>query len=530
MNPILEVKHLSVSFPKADSQQRQNVVDDVSWDLYSGEILGIVGESGSGKSMSALSILGLLPYPKAQHSTQSQIIYNHQNLINNKELPNIRGNKISLIFQEPMSSLNPLHTIGHQISEMISTHQKLEKKQLKATVIKLLRQTGIKNPKQRYKAYPHELSGGQRQRVMIAMAIANNPEILIADEPTTALDVTIQAQIIELLIKLQKQLKMSIIFISHDLHLIRKIASRVIVMKDGKIIEQGPTENIFNHPQKDYTKTLINAYNGLNNINNTSNGYAFELQDLTVNYPIQKNFFGKTIKSINALNHLNLKIKKQQTLGIVGESGSGKTTFGQTLVHLIPYQGKIIYEGREVNFNSKTENLNFRRKVQIVFQDPYNSLNPRMTTEQIINEGLMIHYPQLSKQEKQKKIQKVIQEVGLKITDLSKYPHEFSGGQRQRIAIARALILEPSLLILDEPTSALDVTIQAQILSLLQQIQQQRKLTYIFISHDMHAIRIMSDEIAVMKDGNIIEYGKRDEIFQTPKQEYTKNLILASIS
>ena len=269
MNPILEVKHLSVSFPKADSQQRQNVVDDVSWDLYSGEILGIVGESGSGKSMSALSILGLLPYPKAQHSTQSQIIYNHQNLINNKELPNIRGNKISLIFQEPMSSLNPLHTIGHQISEMISTHQKLEKKQLKATVIKLLRQTGIKNPKQRYKAYPHELSGGQRQRVMIAMAIANNPEILIADEPTTALDVTIQAQIIELLIKLQKQLKMSIIFISHDLHLIRKIASRVIVMKNGKIIEQGPTENIFNHPQRDYTKTLINAYNRLNNINNT---------------------------------------------------------------------------------------------------------------------------------------------------------------------------------------------------------------------------------------------------------------------
>lgn len=526
MSEILDIKNLSISFKKKNGDVFQ-AVKNISFTLNSGEILGIVGESGSGKSVTALSILGLLPDSRALYSTESSIKFKGQEILNApyNELREIRGGKIGFIFQEPMSSLNPLHKIGKQISETIMIHQGVSYKIAMQKTLKLLIMVGIKNARQRLNAFPHELSGGQRQRVMIAMAIANHPDILIADEPTTALDVTIQKQIIELLIKLKKQLNMSIIFISHDLQVIKKIADRVCVMKDGKIVETESVDAIFNSPQNNYTKTLIESHNLLNVNNKESNTNILKINNLKVWYPLKKNFWGKCVKYVKAVNDISLELKAGQTLGIVGESGSGKSTLGQSIVGLNKYSGNIFINNQDIREISSQQ----RGFVQIVFQDPYNSLNPRMNIEEIVREGLDIHHSELSMLEKHKKVIEVLNEVGLKETDLNRYPHEFSGGQRQRIAIARALILKPKLLILDEPTSALDVTIQAQVLKLLQKIQQERHLTYIFISHDMNAIRIMSDKIAVMKDGKIIELGTREEIFNKPKQEYTQNLIAAAL-
>lgn len=523
---ILSVEHLSIGFHKKNGDIFQ-AVRDISFKLNAGEVLGIVGESGSGKSVTALSILGLLPYPKAFLTKESSIKFNGQELLNAKdvELRQIRGGKIGFIFQEPMSSLNPLHKIGKQIAETIMIHQGVSKKIAMQKALKLLITVGIKNARQRLKAFPHELSGGQRQRVMIAMAIANHPDILIADEPTTALDVTIQKQIIELLINLKQKLNMSIIFISHDLQVIKKIADRVCVMKDGKIVETGTVDDVFNAPQNSYTKTLIESHNLLNINNKESNNNILKIEHLKVWYPLKKNFWGKCTEYVKAVNDISLKLKAGQTLGIVGESGSGKSTLGQAIVGLNKFTGSIFINNQNISDISSQQ----RAFVQIVFQDSYNSLNPRMNIEEIVREGLDIHHPELSTQEKRSRVIEVLKEVGLKETDLNKYPHEFSGGQRQRIAIARALILKPQLLILDEPTSALDVTIQAQVLKLLQKIQQERHLTYIFISHDMNAIKTMSDKIAVMKDGKIVELGSRDEIFNHPKQEYTQNLIAAAI-
>lgn len=523
---LVEVKNLSVCFK--NNNGCKTAVDNISWSLEQGEILGIVGESGSGKSLSVLSVLGLLPYPKAFHSPQSKIIYNGENLLHNPHLQQIRGSKIGFIFQEPMSSLNPLHTIGSQIAENIRLHQKLSASEVRKKVIELLRLTGIPHPEQRLNSYPHELSGGQRQRVMIAMAIANHPDILIADEPTTALDVTIQAQIISLLLELKQKFNMSIIFISHDLNLIRKIADKIIVMKDGKIIESGTPQQIFENPQKSYTKELIKSSNGLINKKSLAGKDLIKITNLTVTYPLKKNFWGRISQKLNALDHVNLTIPEGITLGIVGESGSGKTTLGQALAKLINSEGEIIFDGQNLANLDKKSLKALRRQIQIVFQDPYNSLNPRMTIAEIIGEGLEVHFTELSSVEKLKLIVKTAKEVGLSKTDLNRYPHEFSGGQRQRIAIARALILEPRLLILDEPTSALDVTIQAQIIKLLQKLQQSRRLTYLFISHDMKAVRAMADEIAVMKDGKIVETGKAEAIFNSPQQPYTQNLIAAS--
>lgn len=521
---LLEVKDLSVCF-HGSGQKDFCAVKGISFKLETGEILGIVGESGSGKSLTALSILGLLPYQQAYHGKDSSIKFKGIELLANPNLREFRGGKIGFIFQEPMSSLNPLHTIEHQIAETLVVHQGLSEKEARPKVLKLLKLTGIKNARSRMKSYPHELSGGQRQRVMIAMAIANKPDILIADEPTTALDVTIQEQIIELLLKLRQEMGMSIIFISHDLRLVSRIADKVAVMKSGKIIEQGSCKQIFERPKESYTKKLINAHNILKKENNIKNDIIVKMSDICVNYPIHKNFWGRVTEWLYAVNHVSLELRRGKTLGLVGESGSGKTTLGQVLCRLIAFSGEIYLEGKRAE---EISNKEWHKQVQIVFQDPYNSLNPRMNISQIVGEGLEVHFPKLSKEQKLEKITQTLQEVGLSANMLERYPHEFSGGQRQRIAIARALVLEPQVLVLDEPTSALDVTIQAQILNLLQKIQKDRGISYLFISHNMQAIQAISDEVAVMKDGQIIEKGNCAEIFEHPQAEYTKLLIKAS--
>lgn len=523
---LLDVKNLSVFFNRSNGE-KTTAVDDISFSLEEDEILGVVGESGSGKSVTALSILGLLPYPKASHGAKSSILYHGQELCGMKDggLQKIRGKEISFIFQEPMSSLNPLHTIGKQISEIITTHRKISKKKVEQEVLNLLNLTGIPNAEERVKSYPFELSGGQRQRVMIAMAIANNPKILIADEPTTALDVTIQKQILDLLLEIKKKTKMSIIFISHDLSVIRKISDKVCVMKDGKIIEAGATEQIFNSPEKDYTKTLINSFNILNKNKNNKNITVLSVEDIEVKYPLKKNFLGKTIEEIRAVDGVSFELFENETLGIVGESGSGKTTLGLSIAQLIKHKGDIALYQKQYDFSLKKEIKEFRSLIQIVFQDPYNSLNPRMNIEQIISEGVNIHFPKIEKNKKKEMISRILSDVGLSDDVLDKYPHEFSGGQRQRIAIARALILEPKVLILDEPTSALDVTIQKQIIELLIKLQKEKGLSYIFISHDMRVISAIASKVMVMKQGKIVEYGETKAIFEHPQEAYTKNLI-----
>ena len=519
---LLTVTNLSVGFQFED--KKIQAVSDISFTLDKGETLGIVGESGSGQSVTALSILGLLPYPKAFHSSKSSIKFDNKELLNSPDINNIRGKRISFIFQEPLSSLNPLHKIGHQITEAIILHQNISKKDAQREALRLLNVTGISNAKDKFNAYPHELSGGQRQRVMIAMAIANKPDILIADEPTTALDVTIQAQIIELLQELQKKMGMSIIFISHDLNLVKNISDKIAVMKNGKIVDYGSTENVFNHPQSSYTKKLISSFTPLKTNNKKNNCKILEVDSLVVKFPIKYSFWGKVKEYFTAVNSVSFSLNKGETLGIVGESGSGKSTLALAICKLIKHSGNVLFNGNALN----KEDKKIRQKIQIVFQDPFNSLNPRMNVSEIIGEGLLVHFPNIDKKNTEQKIISVLKEVGLSEEDMYKYPHEFSGGQRQRIAIARAIILEPELLILDEPTSALDVTIQMQILKLLQKIQANRCISYIFISHNMQAIQSLSDNIAVMKDGKFVEIDNAESIFKYPKHKYTKQLIKAS--
>lgn len=523
---ILEINNLSVYF-KRNGQTDFCAVNNISLKLEQGEILGIVGESGSGKSVTALSILGLLPYPKAYHLEKSSIVFNQTELIglNNKEFQQIRGNKISFIFQEPMSSLNPLHKIGAQIAESLELHQNLSKEQIKKRTFELLQLVKIPEPEQKINAYPFELSGGQRQRVMIAMAIANNPQILIADEPTTALDVTIQEQIIDLLLELKQKLNMSIIFISHNLRLVHKISDHIAVMYKGDLLEYGTAKQVFENPQTSYTKKLISSNLLLNLQQKKDSKIILKANDIEVSFPRKKNIWGRVTADFKAVDKVSFDLRQGETLGIVGESGSGKTSLALAVINLLKHRGNI-----EILTDNEYRNQHqFSKDLQIVFQDPYNSLNPRMTIKQIIEEGLTVHFKQLRKSEKINKIKEILKEVNLNESIMDAYPHEFSGGQRQRIALARALILNPKIIILDEPTSALDVTVQAQIVELLKSLQIKYKISYIFISHDMNAIRAMSHRVMVMKNGKIIEQGVTTQIFEQPQQPYTQQLIKASL-
>lgn len=521
-NVLLQVKNLSVAFGN------KPVVKNVNFCVRQGEVLGLVGESGSGKSVTALSVLKLVQ--GATYDAASSIVFDKQSIfdLNDDELCAIRGRDISFIFQEPMSSLNPLHRVGKQIVEILRIHQNMSETQAIRYAVKLLAMTGIRHPKEKFYSFPHELSGGQRQRVMIAMAIANHPKLLIADEPTTALDVTVQQQIIDLLLKLQKKLGMAVLFISHDLNLIKKIAQRVCVMKNGEIIEQGDVEKVFYHPQNPYTKALVSSsvFDKGNDDVLPKGGTILCGKNLCVRYPVKKNFWGKTLKFNHVLDGMDIELHKGECLGVVGESGSGKTTLAMSLALLNKFSGKVCLNGVDIH---ALKNKDFRRKLQIVFQDPYTSLNPRMTIKQILEEGLNIHFSQIDKNEKRVRIDAVLKSVELDSSVLDKYPHEFSGGQRQRIAIARSLVLEPEVLILDEPTSALDVTTQVQILNLLKNIQKTRDLSYIFISHDMRVVRYMANRVAVLHNGKVVECRRADAFFQNPYDDYSKELIKASL-
>ncbi len=522
---LISIRNLKISF-----KENQNVVNDINIDIPKGKTVALVGESGSGKTLSALSILKLLPGNANINS--GSIKFKEKDLLQLplKEIEKIRGNKISTIFQEPMSSLNPLHTIDKQIKEIITTHNKKNLAELNASVLNLLKEVNLDDLMNRPNIYSYELSGGQRQRVMIAMSIANNPDLLIADEPTTALDVTVQQQILSLLNKIQKQRKMSILFISHDLGVVNKIADYIYVMKNGQIVEHGDKNKIFNNPKNIYTKQLVGFQNKIRNIQKNKEKEILKIQDLKVWYPIKKGIFKKTIDYVKAIDQISFSLRKKETLGIVGESGSGKTSLVLAILKLITSTGAIEFEELDLNLIEKNKLKNIRKNIQIVFQDPYSSLSPRMNVEEILNEGMNVHFPRYSLLEKRQILKDILKETGMDYDrDHDKYPHEFSGGQRQRIAIARALILKPKILILDEPTSALDITIQNQILDLLQNLQDKYSLSYIFISHDMNVIRSVSDKIIVLKNGKLIEYGNANNIFNNTKNTYTKNLINSSM-
>ncbi|CAH2397787.1 ABC transporter ATP-binding protein [Mesorhizobium ventifaucium] len=526
--PLLSVRDLSVAFTQGGNQSM--AVDHISFDIAKGETVALVGESGSGKSVSALSVLKLLPYPTASHPS-GKILFQSADLLaaDEKALRRVRGNKITMIFQEPMTSLNPLHTIEQQIVEVLTLHQGLRDRQAKARTLELLNEVGIREPEKRLDAYPHQLSGGQRQRVMIAMALANEPELLIADEPTTALDVTVQAQILELLAELKSRKGMSMLFITHDLGIVRKIADRVCVMTRGKIVETGPTKEIFANPQHTYTRHLLAAEpKGKPPAANAAAKPVMTGQDIKVWFPIKKGFFRRTVDNVKAVDGIDVTVRAGQTLGVVGESGSGKTTLGLALARMISSTGIIQFNGRDINELSFNAMRPLRRELQIVFQDPFGSLSPRMSVSEIIEEGLKIHEPKLSPDERDKRIVDVLGEVGLDPATRNRYPHEFSGGQRQRIAIARAMVLNPRFVMLDEPTSALDMSVQAQVVDLLRSLQAKHDLAYLFISHDLKVIRALANDVIVMRNGRIVEAGPSEQIFERPQTDYTKALISAA--
>ncbi|MER8534372.1 ABC transporter ATP-binding protein [Mesorhizobium sp. M1005] len=526
--PLLSVQDLSVAFTQGGDQSI--AVDHISFDLARGETVALVGESGSGKSVTALSVLKLLPYPTASHPS-GKILFLGADLLaaDERDLRRVRGNKITMIFQEPMTSLNPLHTIEQQIVEVLKLHQGLGDRKAKARTLELLHEVGIRDPEKRLDAYPHQLSGGQRQRVMIAMSLANEPELLIADEPTTALDVTVQAQILELLAGLKSRKNMSMLFITHDLGIVRKIADRVCVMTKGKIVETGPTKEIFANPQHAYTRHLLAAEpKGKPPAANQAAKPVMVGKDVKVWFPIKKGFFRRTVDNVKAVDGIDVTVRAGQTLGVVGESGSGKTTLGLALARMISSTGNIQFNGRGIDQLSFNEMRPLRRELQIVFQDPFGSLSPRMSVAEIIEEGLKIHEPKLSPDARDSRVVDVLGEVGLDPATRNRYPHEFSGGQRQRVAIARAMVLNPRFVMLDEPTSALDMSVQAQVVDLLRSLQAKHDLAYLFISHDLRVIRALANEVIVMRNGRIVEAGPSEQIFGSPRTDYTKALISAA--
>jgi len=518
--PLLKVADLSVNFGQ------QKIVKKVSFTLNKGQTLAIVGESGAGKSLLALSILQLLPYPDAHHPS-GEIYLSGQPLVGKGEsvLEAIRGNKVGMIFQEPMTSLNPLHTVHKQIAESLFIHQGLTGEKAQTRIIELLELVGIEAPQTRLGSYPHELSGGQRQRVMIAMALANDPELLIADEPTTALDVTIQKQILALLKSLQKRLNMGILLITHDLHIVRSIADSVLVMRDGEVVEYNSKEELFAGPQHDYTKMLLDAIPSGEMADLANPQLILSAKNINVTYPLKKSFWGKTITCLDAVKNVTLQINKGETVAIVGESGSGKSTLAQAILQLNKSTGSVVYLGKQIDAIKHNDLQKLRAKLQIVFQDPFASLSPRLSVRDIIAEGLELHNSQLSRAQIDTQVESVLVRVGLEKESASRYPHQFSGGQRQRIAIARALILRPQLIVLDEPTSALDRTIQKQILALLVSLQKEFSLSYLFISHDLTVVKSISHRVLVMRAGEIIEQGATRAVFSQPQHEYTQLLL-----
>ena len=532
MTNLVEIENLQVKF-NTDSGE-VNAVNGISFNIKKGETLALVGESGSGKSVTARGIIRLLA-ENAIISDQTSIKFNGTNInsYSEKEYQNIRGKNISMIFQEPMSSLNPIYTIENQISEVLKIHGKFSDKELKEKCLELLKQVQIPEPESRLSQYPHQLSGGQRQRIMIAIAIANNPDLLIADEPTTALDVTVQTEILKLLQSLQQKYQMSILFITHDLTIVRQISDRVCVMYNGKIKETGITKEIFENPKDDYTKHLLSSEPEERDLHYDKNGRSIlSGENLNVTFNTKVKVSGRNkVLSINAVNNISLDLKEGETLGIVGESGSGKTTLGQTLLRLVDRESNTDVEGEIKFFDDRIDRLSrkqfkpFRNQMQIVFQDPYASLNPRLSVKQIIEEGLIVALNMKDKNERLNKIENIMSEVGLEPSSMLRFPHEFSGGQRQRIAIARSFVLNPKFVLLDEPTSALDLSIQKQILELLLQLQKNHKTTYIFISHDLRVIRSIRHNIIVKNDGSTLEQGVAKNILTNPQNDYTKNLI-----
>jgi microcin C transport system ATP-binding protein len=529
-NPLLSIKNLSVDFKT--SSHTVHAVKSVSFDILKGETLALVGESGSGKSVTALSIVQLLPYPLASHPKGS-IKFKSKEMIGATRgtIESIRGNKIAMVFQEPMTSLNPLHTIEKQIGEVLQIHKGLDKNLARVRSLELLELVGITDIERHLKSYPHELSGGQRQRVMIAMALANEPEILIADEPTTALDVTIQAQILELLGNLQKKFGMSMLFITHDLSIVKKMAKRVCVMNGGEIVESGKTKIILQSPKHSYTKHLLSAdFSNLRKRPVKKSKKILHSNNLKVWFPLKSGLLRRTHDYIRAVDGINLEIHEGRTLGVVGESGSGKTTLGMALLRLISSDGLIKFNENKINEITSKKMRSLRREMQIVFQDPYGSLSPRMSISQIIEEGLKIHKIGNTDISRNNLIIQSMEEVGLDPDSRYRYPHEFSGGQRQRIAIARAIALKPKFIVLDEPTSALDRSVQVQIIDLLINLQNKHKIAYLFISHDLKVIRAISDEVIVMRNGKVVEHGPSDHIFDSPKKPYTKALMAAAFN
>jgi len=524
--PLLEIRDLAVSFGATLA------VKQVSLTLQRGETLALVGESGSGKSVSALSILQLLPYPHAHHPGGSIRLRGEELLgAAPARLREIRGNQIAMVFQEPMTSLNPLHSIEKQIGETLTLHKGLSGSQRRARILQLLNLVGLPDAAHRLNALPHELSGGQRQRVMIAMALANDPDLLIADEPTTALDVTIQAQILKLLKELQAKFGMAILFITHDLGIVRKIADRVAVMRSGEIVETGLVAELFAHPHHAYTRELLAAEPKGEPPPETADApEIMAADDLRVWFPLRRGLFGGVLEHVKAVDGVSVSIRAGQTLGVVGESGSGKTTLGLALLRLLSSEGAIRFEGQRIDGLSNHTLRPLRKAMQVVFQDPFGSLSPRLSVGEIVEEGLRVHGLAGDRTARRDRIAQALTEVGLDPATQNRYPHEFSGGQRQRIAIARALVLQPRLLILDEPTSALDVSVQAQIVDLLRELQRRYRLAYVFISHDLRVVRALANHLLVMKDGRIVETGPARQIFADPQHPYTQALLAAALN